>query len=71
MRYFLGGDQVTFAKYLCNWEIQACKKWGWTNLLFINNMAAPWSFGDTCMVISWSIAIEFQVISPNFRDLLR
>lgn len=56
-----------FESILFTFKIKQCGKWGWTNILFINNMAAPWT-ADACMVHTWSIAVEFQVkIYLNFQ----
>jgi peptidoglycan/LPS O-acetylase OafA/YrhL len=55
-----------------------CLKWGWTNLLFVNNFLGPQLFQGrdspdginseqtSCLGHSWSIAIEFQMylLSP-------
>jgi len=41
-----------------------CKKWFWSNLLFINNIVTP--YGEYCMGWSWSLAVEMQMylVSP-------
>jgi len=51
-----------------------CQKWGWTNLLFINNMIGP-QVGDpftSCMGHTWSIALEMQfyLFSPLLVGLM-
>jgi peptidoglycan/LPS O-acetylase OafA/YrhL len=40
-----------------------CMSWGWTYLLFLNNLISP---GTECVQWAWSIAVEMQfyVISP-------
>ena len=47
----------------CEIEATRCKRYFWSNLLFINNFIA---FDDECMVWTWSIAVEIQfyLISP-------
>lgn len=51
-----------------------CQRWGWTNLLFINNMVGP-QVGDSftsCMGHTWSIALEMQfyIFSPPLVALM-
>ena len=45
-----------------------CPKIWWSNLLFINNYFSNLFGGPTCMVHSWSIAVEVQmyVLTPPF-----
>lgn len=47
-----------------------CHYFGWSNLLFVNNMASP--FFMTCMIWTWSIAVEvqFYLVSPFIVWLL-
>src|SRR5690349_12225774 len=47
-----------------------CVKWGWTNLLFLNNILGPQNGIDQCIGVSWSIATEFQVCSRLSCQLL-
>jgi peptidoglycan/LPS O-acetylase OafA/YrhL len=44
---------------------QACSKYWWTNLLYINNFY-PWKLGDECMGWSWYLAndMQFFVLAP-------
>jgi peptidoglycan/LPS O-acetylase OafA/YrhL len=62
----------------CTLTWKACVRWGWTNLLFLNNFVGPQmyegtsgadglnSFDASCMGHSWSIAVEVQMylVSP-------
>jgi len=55
---------------------RSCLAWGWTNLLFVNNLVGPQMYDNSerglnspdvgCMGHSWSIALEFQMylVSP-------
>lgn len=68
----------------CALTWRPCLRWGWTNLLFINNFVGPQMFEGTggkdglnsadagCMGHSWSIAVEFQMylVSPALALLM-
>ena len=55
--------------FLLTWEnsgfYQHCKKYWWTNLLYINNFY-PWRLDDECMDWSWYLAndMQFYIFSP-------
>ena len=55
--------------YLLTWEdsaiYQNCKKYWWTNLLYINNFY-PWRLNDECVDWSWYLAndMQFYIFSP-------
>lgn len=56
---------VSFLFYLSSpVETELCEKYGWTNLLMINDLVGGRNRG--CMGQTWSIAVEFQfyIISP-------
>jgi peptidoglycan/LPS O-acetylase OafA/YrhL len=38
----------------------ACAKWGWTNLLFVNNLFGPQISRRSCFGHGWSLALEMQ-----------
>lgn len=40
----------------------ACRKWGWTNLLFVNNIV-PWTngFARQCAAWTWYLAVDTQL----------
>ena len=52
-----------------SWEdsplYQNCKKYWWTNLLYINNLY-PWKMGDECIGWTWYLAndMQFYIFSP-------
>ena len=55
--------------HLQTWEesssYQNCKKYWWTNLLYINNMY-PWKMDDECIPWTWYLAndMQFYIFSP-------
>ena len=55
--------------FLLTWEnsgfYQNCKKYWWTNLLYINNFY-PWKLNDGCMDWSWYLAndMQFYILAP-------
>ena len=52
-------------------EVDKCKKYWWTNILYINNFY-PASYTDMCYALSWYLAVvvQFFMISPIFLLLL-
>ena len=44
---------------------EACNKYWWTNILYINNFY-PWKLGDECMGWSWYLAndMQFFILAP-------
>ena len=43
-----------------------CARWGWANLLFLNNFFGPQLRPESCLGHGWSMAVEFQLylVSP-------
>lgn len=42
-----------------SFNVTACDKYWWTNLLYVNNFH-PWIYGDSCMSWSWFLANDLQ-----------
>ena len=74
---FVQGVAVCLARYLGDGPIyrqswdslggEPCKKYWWSNLLFINNLI-PWKMNDECLSYVWYLANDFQffLITPLF-----
>jgi len=47
------------------WYNNDCKKWWWTNILFVNNLVPDWK-GSNCLGQSWYLAddMQFFIITP-------
>ena len=58
------GNGPTWGVHLEEWD-DACNKYWWTNLLYINNFY-PWEFGKQCFSIGWYLAVDMQlyVLAP-------
>ena len=48
-----------------SFNYEACSKYWWTNLLYINNFY-PWKLGDECMGWTWYLAndMQFFIVAP-------
>jgi peptidoglycan/LPS O-acetylase OafA/YrhL len=64
--WFLGNHVVSSAYFsIINPLADACEKYWWTNLLYINNLY-PWIMNDQCMAWTWYLAndMQFFVLAP-------
>ena len=63
--HFTDGPNVSKAAWEDGYLYQNCKKYWWTNLLYINNLY-PWKLNDECINWSWYLAndMQFYILAP-------